>query len=307
MQRISRMRFDRLMPVFLALLLVGIVAGRAFGASEKTEYVLKGKLRYSSHTPVKTPFAGVITGLESVCGDKVEEGQVLGWVELNEQYWYNLKTKLIRRQETIAKQSGRRKMELEKERLLKKQKAEQALIDKGFSVKETLEGIALELKLLDNAMQEYDANLKEQKADLHQELKELKKLFNKKVVPSRLPQKAPIVAEAGGYIVFISSNAQNGSEIGKNATIMTISQVDPMIVEAQVFEREVVKLKIGDTAEIRVDSLKDKTYEATLKKISWIPIQRSFDKPSYYEIELEMKNTDLEMKEGFQVQVVFEL
>ena len=297
-------RFDRgWFSVLLALALI-ICLSPAAGAQGQ-ENVLKGKLLYSMHSTVLAPMSGKLVGFEHACGQQVEKDQVLGWVELEKDEWRDMKYRLTKMRDIIENQPGRRKLELKKEQLEKQRETEQALIDKGFSTPDAVADLDMEIRLAAVALDEFDESIRQERADYTFELTNLKEKFKVSVNPARLPRKAPIEAEAGGYIVTVYSPERFGETVDAGTSLMTVSQVDPMIVQAQVFERDVVDLAVGDTARIRVDALGGKEFEAVLKRISWTPLRQSFDNPSYYEIELEVENPGLEMKEGFEVQVVF--
>jgi multidrug resistance efflux pump len=240
-------------------------------------------------------------------GKAVEPGSVLGKVELDYGQWTGIKNRLVSDLDYILGKPGRKGMLLSIDELEQKRKSKQALIDKGFSSEESLVDIDNDIKQLELKLKEFDRTLSLKKAEYKNEIAMWEKKFHQKIDPRKFPNEAPFVVEDAGYVVSINSNVQLGNKIGANTPIATVSVMDPILVKAQVFEKDVVHLKIGQKAKIRVVSLDNREYPAVLKSISWTPMQQSFDQPSYYEVILEVSNPGQVMKEGFEVQVVFNM
>jgi multidrug efflux pump subunit AcrA (membrane-fusion protein) len=283
------------------------MASGAACAAEAREDVIKGKLEYSTHSLVRSPFAGKVKELHVDYGQSIEPGTVLGVVELDYGTWTSIKSKLLHAHDAITRKPGRESMRLNLDTLIQKRKAKQQLIEKGFSAEESLVDIDTEIKALQLKIRDFDKAMELERQDYNDEISKWEKIFYKDITPNQFPQVAPFIAEDAGYVVSINSDIQVGSTIGAGAVIATVSAMDPILVKAQVFESDVVNLKIGKKAKVRVISLGDREFPAVLKSISWTPVQESFDRPSYYNVVLEVENADLKMKEGFEVQVAFDM
>jgi len=80
-----------------------------------------------------------------------------------------------------------------------------------------------------------------------------------------------------------------------------------MLVRGQAFEIEALQIKVGDQAEVTLDSLPGRKFQAEVSRISWSPIASgtpSIDQPAYYEVELKVPNPDLALKEGLKARIV---
>ena len=77
-----------------------------------------------------------------------------------------------------------------------------------------------------------------------------------------------------------------------------------MLVRAQAFEMEALKIKVGDKAEVTLGSLPGQKFQGVVNRISWAPIRTSLEQPAYYEVELKVPNPDLALKEGLKARIV---
>ena len=77
-----------------------------------------------------------------------------------------------------------------------------------------------------------------------------------------------------------------------------------MVVRAQAFEIEALQIKVGDPAEVTLDSLPGRKFQAEVSRISWSSITTGADQPAYYEVELRVPNPDLALKEGLKARIV---
>jgi hypothetical protein len=82
--------------------------------------------------------------------------------------------------------------------------------------------------------------------------------------------------------------------------------MDPMLIRAQVYELEALQLNLGEAAEVTVESLPGRNFEAQVSRVSWAPVPPPVwvpagqEQPSYYEVELTVPNPDLVLKEGLK-------
>jgi hypothetical protein len=80
--------------------------------------------------------------------------------------------------------------------------------------------------------------------------------------------------------------------------------MDPMVLRGQAFEIEALQVRIGQLAELTLDALPGKKFQAKVTRLSWSSINTGPDQPAYYEIELEVPNPNLDLKEGLKARIV---
>ena len=83
-----------------------------------------------------------------------------------------------------------------------------------------------------------------------------------------------------------------------------VGVMNPMILRAQAFEIEALQVRIGQPAEVTLDALPGKKFQAKVSRISWSAITTGPDQPAYYEVELEVPNPDLDLLEGLKARIV---
>jgi multidrug efflux pump subunit AcrA (membrane-fusion protein) len=76
-----------------------------------------------------------------------------------------------------------------------------------------------------------------------------------------------------------------------------------MIIRAQVHELDVMRIRLGEQAEVQVASLQDKKFTAQVTRISWSSIPNSPEQPSFFEVEFSVANPDHILKDGLKVQL----
>jgi len=84
----------------------------------------------------------------------------------------------------------------------------------------------------------------------------------------------------------------------------TVGVMNPMLLRAQAFEIEALQVKIGQKAEVTLDALPGKKFQATVSRVAWSSIATTPEQPAYYEVELKVSNPDLDLKEGLKARVV---
>ena len=96
---------------------------------------------------------------------------------------------------------------------------------------------------------------------------------------------------------------RQGGEINGGTPVMMIGVMDPMLLRAQVFEIEAQKLKVGDEAELTLESLPGRKFTARVSRLPWAPPVLSLEHPTYYDVEFKVANPDLVLKEGMKATV----
>ena len=97
---------------------------------------------------------------------------------------------------------------------------------------------------------------------------------------------------------------REGAELPPLPAAFQVGVMDPMLLRAQAFEIEALQVKIGQAAEVTLDALPGRKFQAKVSRISWSSITTGPDQPAYYEVELKVPNPDLDLKEGLKARIV---
>ncbi len=114
-----------------------------------------------------------------------------------------------------------------------------------------------------------------------------------------------IKTHEGGPAKRISPELQPGAELGPAAGVFQVGKMDPMVVRAQAFEIEALQIKLGETAEVTLESLPGRKFQGEVDRVSWSSQTPGLDQPAYYDVELKVPNPDLLLKDGLKAQIVF--
>lgn len=122
---------------------------------------------------------------------------------------------------------------------------------------------------------------------------------------SELPHNLVLTSPLGGYVLSVSSNLYPGTELPAGSHAISVGQLDPMLIQVQVYEGELNRIKEGDIAMVQIPSLQDKEFSAKVSKIAWTSGDMNVSNPSFYTVELTVPNPTLELKPGFKAVVHF--
>jgi len=136
-------------------------------------------------------------------------------------------------------------------------------------------------------------------------LRDLETSFNRPIQGNKPPQRLFVISPMEGFVLSMAENAQSGALLSAGTAVAEIGSMNPMQIRVQVFENEAVKLREGDIATVRVPSLLDREYSGKITQISWTPQELQTAAPSFYNIQLEVPNDDLALKQGFKALVRF--
>ena len=148
-------------------------------------------------------------------------------------------------------------------------------------------------------------SLSREKELVEEDLRLLKQLLGAEINAKRVPDEAALVSPIGGIVVWVHPELRTGGELNARKPVLQVSVMDPMLLRARVHEIEAVQLELDDAAEFTLESIPNRTFQARVSRISWTPLTPKLDQPSYYEVELEVPNPDLKLKEGLKGRIVF--
>ena len=98
----------------------------------------------------------------------------------------------------------------------------------------------------------------------------------------------------------------NDSQAQAGTPAFIIGVMDPMAIHAQIHESDIVNVALGEKAEVTMESVANRTFEATVSRFSLTPLAPGVGDPSYYDIEFTIPNSDYVLKEGFKGEIKFQ-
>lgn len=167
------------------------------------------------------------------------------------------------------------------------------------------------------ATQNYEALLKKRdalalayedaKAHFDNDLQIAHDQYGRDVNALDFPKKQIIGACVTGYILWKNTSCLPGVVLTKETKLVSIGQLDPILVQAAVHEIAAHKLHIGDPATITFRSLPGRTYNSTITKIDYMPQSGGSQDLSYYQVEMSVANQDISIKEGMRCDVTVDV
>jgi multidrug resistance efflux pump len=264
--------------------------------------VYQGKVYCSLQHPVRAPYAGEITEKLFHVGQQVKQGDILLKVALPEKDKLNLQASIDKGLLILQTELGIKGLRRTIEKLQDQKNDAQKLLQEGMGTRKAVKDLADEISFQKLKLEQSEKSLVKIKKDLNQQRFLLSEQLGQKVV-SDIPRHMFIKAPVSGYVVWENVNVRVGALEGGH--LLTIGTMDPMIIRIQMYEADVFNLNVGDTAEVILESAAKQVRNAVVKSISWMPLNKNIDSPSYYLVELEIPNPGIELKEGYKVRVMF--
>ncbi len=272
--------------------------------SPKAEILFTGKFFCSLKRQVVMPFKGVITSVKVKPGQRVAPGEVLARYRLAEEAVLQVRQRLFPYQ---VKELEMRLVEIEKnlESLKSKQREQTQLAQHKLAAAESKTQIDREVGLLTKERLTVQERLGQARLVTQDDLALLKKQLGNGVQSGQIPQEAALVAPIRGHIIWVQPNLQENAEMEAGTVMFQVGVMDPMLVRAQAYEIEALELTQGDVAEVSLESQPERKFQGVLRRLSWAPLASGLEQPSYYEMELDVPNPDLFLKEGLKARIVF--
>ena len=272
----------------------------AFGESE---IIFNAKLFCSLKRHVDLPFKGIITSLRANSGQRVEKGEILATYSLAPESRMAIQQRLSPPQ--ISEMETRR---LEMERTLvpmvNKQQELTLLVQKKLAPSQSLAQINQEIAFLRKGKTALGGNLQQARQLAQQDGEVLSNLLGTSLKSGQVPREGSLKAPFSGYVIGVNPEMREGAELTPMPAAFQVGVMDPMLLRAQAFEIEALQVKIGQKADVTLDALPGKKFQATVSRVAWSSIATGPEQPAYYEVELKVPNPDLDLKEGLKARVV---
>jgi multidrug efflux pump subunit AcrA (membrane-fusion protein) len=272
-------------------------------AAEST--VLSGKLYCPVTRIVTLPFTGIVGSIDVAPGQRVKKDDVLLHYSLEEKAANALEKELTLGAKTEELQG--QIVDLERQVLEMKSNiaTSRQLVSSKLGSRSTLQQQEETLDALNRRIRLLRESIKKQEQIYTLRLNELEDSFKQPIQGQRPPQALFVTSPMAGFVLSVAENVQSGALIAAGTAIAEIGSMNPMQIRVQVFENEAVRLKEGESAIVRVPSLQDREYVGKIMQIAWTPQALQTDAPSFYNVQLEVPNDDLALKQGFKALVRF--
>ena len=315
MQALGRIKLRPVGSLALALFLVlgGMEAGYAAEqvypppspshSIRGSEIVFDGKLFCSLKRLVNLPFKGTITSLRVTTGQRVKAGEILATYKLAPEAVLAIEQRLFPPQisETEAKLADLNQNLVP---LRSKQRELTHLAQNKLAPAQSLAQSNQQLKFMEEQRAALQSRLQKDRSLAQQDREVLSQLLGTSLKSGQVPHEVSLKAPISGYVIQVNPQVRVGAELPPLPGAFQVGVMNPMVVRAQAFEIEAMKIKVGDRAEVTLASVPGRKFPAVVSRISWSPITSKIDQPSYYEVELKVPNPDLTLREGLKVRIV---
>jgi multidrug efflux pump subunit AcrA (membrane-fusion protein) len=272
-------------------------------SSGEQEIIFNGKLFCSLKRRVDLPFKGVITSLRAHSGQRVASGEILATYRLAPEAAMAIQQRLappqLAEQDTKLAEVQRNMIPL-----TSKQRELTQLVQKKLASADSLTQVNQQLHFLGREKATLQERLSKDRKQAQQDQEVLSNLLGTPVKSGQIPQEVSLKAPIAGYVIGVNPEIREGAELPPMPVAFQVGVMDPMILRAQAFEIEALQVRIGQPAEVTLDALPGKKFQAKVSRISWSAITTGPDQPAYYEVELEVPNPDLDLLEGLKARIV---
>ncbi len=272
-------------------------------ASGDSEIIFNGKLFCSLKRRIDMPFKGIITSLRAHSGQRVEAGEILATYRLAPESLMAIQQRLsapqLAEMETKLAEVQRNMVPL-----TSKQRELTQLVQKKLAPSQSLAQINQELQFLGRERAILQDRLKKDRQLDQQDQEVLINLLGTSVKSGQIPREVSLKAPISGYVIWVNPEMRESAELPPLPAAFQVGVMDPMLLRAQAFEIEALQVRVGQPAEVTLDALPGRKFQAKVSRISWSSITIGPDQPAYYEVELTVPNPDLDLKEGLKARIV---
>jgi multidrug efflux pump subunit AcrA (membrane-fusion protein) len=300
----------------LAIILVGFSSPGALYAEKapgpqaaspapswESEIIFNGKVFCSVTRRINLPFKGVITSVPVHSGQPVKAGDVLATYRLAPE-----SVMMIQKRLSPAEISDMEMKLAEVERnlvpLTIKQRELNHLVQKKLAPSQSLNQANRDISLLQREKATLQERLQKDRQLATQDREVLEKLLGTSLKSGRVPREVSLRAPIDGYVISVNPAIRVDAEPIPMPAAFQVGVMNPMLVRAQAFEIEALQIKIGDLAEVTLDSLPGQKFQGKVSRVSWSSTTTNPDQPAYYEVELEVPNPNLALKEGLKARII---
>jgi macrolide-specific efflux system membrane fusion protein len=270
--------------------------------STRGDIFLSGKLACSLKRPVIMPFLGIITALPVQVGQKVTQGELLAGYRLPTESVLSIRSRIfpgeIKNLELTQTNLADRLDELKRQ-----QAGLQQLAANNMTSRQSLDMVEDQINAVCR-QRKATAERLDFARKLHQDdIGLLQKQLGIRGPIKNIPSEGRLAAPLNGYVIWMHPDIRLGADFKPGEPAFIVGNLDTMIIRAQVHELDVMRIRLGEQAEVQVASLQDKKFTAQVTRISWSSIPNSPEQPSFFEVEFSVANPDHILKDGLKVQL----
>jgi multidrug efflux pump subunit AcrA (membrane-fusion protein) len=298
----------RAILILLGMVSVLLPGGSAFwgvnpSPARAADLIFTGKLVCSLKRPAILPFPAEILSIEVNPGQKVRAGQVLARYRLNPEAVQSLNRRLAAPQ--IAEiQAKLAEVDKALSLLEVKEQGLRELSRQNLAAPQAVNQVEQEKRALIRQKSALSERLKQERRFSQEDLALLHQQLGVAPKGGRVPEVGALMAPIDGHVVWMHPDLKVGMELKGGTVAFQVGIMDPMLLKARVFEAEALRLKEGETVNINVDSLPGRTFKARVSHLPWSPTALSLEQPTYYEVEFQVSNPDLVLREGLKATLV---
>ena len=272
--------------------------------SPKRQLVLSGKIYNAAPMPVIAPYPGIVVKRFHDVGDVVDKDAPLLEIKLDAQLVLDLKRRLNINAAVRKSELEIAKIQLDLKDLTLRRDTLERLVRDGMAAERDLQITTDQIVIAEKSLDAARNSLAQVRADQAEQVKMLREQFGQPIHPPNVPPTILVHAPVAGTVLKVSPNAEEGLYVPPGE-LFTVGSMNPMLIRAQAFESDVARLKVGEEAEVTVESLGDRRLTARLDSISLTPTSAQFEAPSYYLLEFSVDNSDNSLREGYKVRITF--
>jgi len=266
------------------------------------EIIFLGKFFCSIKRQVVLPFSAQVTDVKVRPGEPVRKGQALATFALQPEAIVQIRRRLatpqIKDLEVKLAETDRHLAELRN-----KQRSTRQLAEHDLAAPQSLRLLEKDLGLLQKEKKAIQDSLAAERQVVRDDQALLQDQLGGAPVSGGVPASITLKAPIDGHLIWVNPELREGAVLPP-VQAFQVGVMDPMVLRAQVHEIEVMQLATGDRAEVSVESLPGKKFEANLSRLPWAPLTSALDQPSYYDVEFIVANPDLMLKEGVKARVL---
>ncbi len=271
--------------------------------ARSSELILAGKLFCSLKRPVIVYFPGEVTALEVHPGQKVTAGEVLTRYRLSPEAVLQINRRLNPPQIKDL-EVKLRDVERQLTGVTEKFQGIEKLARQNLASPQSLRQAEREKQILSQQRAALQEQLAQERQQAQGDLVVLQKQAGTAIQGGHVPREVALKAPIDGYVIWVNPLLREGAELKPNEIACLVGVMNPLVLRAQAHEIEAMQIAVGDVAEVYLEALPNRKFEAKVNQIHWTPATLTVEQPSYYEVEFQVPNPDLVMKEGLKARIV---
>ncbi len=266
--------------------------------------VLSGKVMSPVIRSAPMPFTSIVDEVLVAPGDKVEKGAPLVRYHLEEAAARNLQREITMGAGTENLRSQVLNMQSELGKLSAERNKARQLVASKLGSAQSLSRLEGDVGGVQKRIELTRDLIAKQEENFNARLQELEGYFDVKLKSGdKLPKSLTLKSPMDGHVLSVDLTLHPGALVPAGASPIRIGQLDPMLIQVQVYESEISRIKEGDKAVVQIPSLNDKEFGAVVTNISWTSTELDVNRPSFYMVEFSVPNPNLELKPGFKAVV----